>query len=186
MPSSRSRGLTATSTTSGGPAVRGGAAHGHGLGSVVSLSPSIVAPSSGPELMIVFVRSTDAAIVFTTWSGGAWSSPVAIASAVTNEPVSLIALAGGDVVLAFRGLDSQAYWSRHSSGIWSSVAPIASPNPTVASPPSLAPGVGGVDAELAYVSAGAAYHQRLTGATWSGAVLVGGAGLTAVSIASSP
>jgi hypothetical protein len=168
------------------------AASSHNLGNTLALIPSIIAPTTGPSLMIAYVRSTDAKILFTTRTGNVWTAPALIdASSFTADPVALTALPGGEAVLAFRGLDNAIYSSRYTPGnvpAWSPPGPLAMPNVTTTSRPALAAGVGGVDAEIGFINAvdGKAYHARLTGTSWSAPVVVGGAQLTTVAIASSP
>ena len=166
-----------------------GAAHAHGLGDALLLSPALVIPTAGADRMVVYVRQNDAKIVYTTRAANVWSVPALIdANALTNDPVALIALPSGGALLAYRGQNQGLYFSRYTPGAvpaWSLPAAVAGAI-TIPSPPSLAAGVGGVDAEIAYVTGGAAKHARLTGMSWSAPVTVGGAGLTHVAIASSP
>jgi hypothetical protein len=164
---------------------------GHGLGDATLITPSIVALASGPELMIVYERTADASVWSATRTAGTWSAPEVIASALTTLPVALAALPGGGAVVAFHGTDDMLYWSRYTPGgtpAWSDPAGVAQPGVKLpaGSVPAVAAGVGGDDAELAYVNAsdGAAYHARLSGMIWSAAASIGGAGLTRVAIAS--
>ena len=168
------------------------AATAHNLGNVVTLTPAIIAPTAGPALMVVYVRSTDSKILFTTRTGNVWSAPTVIdGSSFTADPVALAALPGGEAILAFRGLNQGIYITRYNPAgapLWSPPQPLATPNVTTPSRPALAAGVGGVDAEMGFVNAvdGVAYHARLTGMTWSAPVAVGGVALTTISIASAP
>jgi len=168
------------------------AASPHNLGNVVALTPAIVALTTGPALMIVYVRSTDSAILFTTRTGNVWPAPKVVdAGAFTADPVALAALPGGEAILAFRGMNQGIYVTRYNPAgapVWSPPQPLANPNVTTPSRPALAPGVGGVDAEIAFVNAvdSKAYHARLTGMTWSAPALVGGTLLTTIAIASAP
>lgn len=164
------------------------AANGHGLGSVVSLTPRIAPLTSTRDLLVVFVRTSDQRIIFTTRAAGSWSAPAPIdTNALTNEPISVAGVSGGALV-AYRGQNGQAYWSRYTDGVgWSAPLGVSSPNLVVSSPPVVTPGIGGVDAELlALTSTGAVVHLRLSGATWSAPVTVGGTALTAIGAASSP
>jgi hypothetical protein len=163
-----------------------------GNGNPESLAPSIIALTAGPDMMIAFVRSSDAKILYSTRFAGMWTAPVVIdANSFTNDPVALTALPNGAVVLAFRGLDQKIYFSRYTNGLvppWSPPAPLASPNFTTPSRPAVAPGVSGADVEMGFINSadGKAYHARLTGLTWSAPVAVGGTMLTTVAIASAP
>ncbi|MCK6550186.1 hypothetical protein L6R52_30405, partial [Myxococcota bacterium] len=163
-------------------------AHAHGLGSAITLAPSIVALTAGSDLMIAFVRSTDARIVFTTRTGNTWSAPAPIdANAFTNDPVALTALPGGDALLAYRGQDGMLYWSRFTGGAWSVPAGLVAPNVATPARPAVATGVHGFVAEVAFVGAdGAVHHSRLSGSTWSAPVSVGGAALVGAAIATLP
>jgi hypothetical protein len=169
-----------------------GAASPHSLAGTLVLMPSIIAPTTGPSLMIAYVRNTDAKILFTTRTGNVWTAPALIdPSSFTGDPVALTALPNGGAVVAFRGLDQGIYFSRYTPGgtpLWSPPGPLATPNVTTPSRPALAAGVGGVDAEMGFINAadGKAYHARLTGTTWSAPVIVGGTQLTTVAIASEP
>jgi hypothetical protein len=156
-----------------------------------TIPPAIVPLSSGPELLMVYVQAPDAQnhtqIVFATRAAGTWSTPASINNCLTHDPVALAPLPSGGAILAFRGEDTNLYWTVYSGGAWSPVAPLATPNVSVAKPPALAHGVGGDVAEIAFVkSDGMAYHARLTGSTWSAPVLVGGASLSGVALASAP
>jgi hypothetical protein len=159
-------------------------ANGHGLGSVVTLTPAIITPTAGPELMIAFVRKTDARIVYTTRTGGIWTAPAQIdVNALTNDPVSLVALPAGRAVAAYRGQDGKLYASRFdpaATPVWSPPAAVFTPNVATPSTPALAVGLAGADAEMVYIdgAGGAAKHTSLTGTTWSVPVTIGGAGLT--------
>ena len=165
-------------------------AHGHGLGDALLLAPTIVALTSGPDLMIAFVRSSDARVVYTTRTGSAWTAPAPIdANALSDEAVSLAALPGGGAVLAYRGQNGKAYWSRYAptpSPSWTPPAGITATNYSTPSPPAVAPGVSGADAEMVFIdgATGAANHARLTGTTWSTPMPIGGSGLTRVAAAS--
>jgi hypothetical protein len=161
------------------------------VGATVALTPAIVALTTGPTLMIAYVRNTDSKILFTTRTGNAWTQPAPIdANSFTADPVALAALPGGEAVLAFRGLDQKLYFSRYTpagSPVWSLPGPLVS-GVTTPSRPALAAGVGGFDAEVGFINSAdsKAYHARLTGLTWSAPVLVGGTVLSTVAIASAP
>jgi hypothetical protein len=150
-----------------------------------TIAPSIVALGAGPELLTVFVQG-DSQVMFATRTSGTWTAAAAVTSATTSDPVAVAALPGGKAILAFRGTDTMLYWSTYASGAWSTVAPFATPNVAVDVSPAVTHGVGGFDAEIGYVSAGALSHARLSGAAWSTPTLVGGSGLVGVAIATAP
>ncbi len=156
------------------------------------VTPALVALTSGPELLAVWVNDDpgqfdDQKIYFATRNGGTWSTPAKIDDGVfAVDAPALAPLAGGEAVLAFRGTDDKPYALRFDGASWGAVGPVGSPNPTITSPPALAPGAPGAEAELVYVSGGAAVHVRLSSGTWSGPITIGGAGLTHAAIASAP
>jgi hypothetical protein len=150
------------------------------------------ATPSGPELMMVFVQGSQ--ILFTTRTGTgtstAWSTPAAINNCLTGNRVGLAPLPDGGAILAFRGQDTNLYWTVFSggaTGTWSAVAALSSPNVSITAPPAVTHGISGDVAEIAFIqSDGMAHHARLTGTTWSTPVTVGGASLTGVALASAP
>jgi len=92
-------------------------------------------PASGPDVVAVFTDN-NSNINFTARSGGVYSSPAPIANAIVT--VSATAFAGGSAIalntyqgavkLAFVGSDNNLYYSIYSGGVWSVVAPWATPN----------------------------------------------------------
>jgi len=157
-------------------------------GAGVAVTPTIVAPTSGPELLIAFVRSPDQDVFYTTRSAGTWADPQAVPGAFAADSIALLPIAGGDVILVLRSIDSHGYWARYSAGAWSDLKAFPWFDLAVPSTPSLAPGIGGADAEIAFVNVatGEALHAQLHGSSWGNLVTVGGSGLTSVSIASAP
>lgn len=148
-----------------------------------------MALTSGPELLLVHVRSPDKQVMWLSRTGGAWTTPAAaIPDAFTDERVALVALPGGAAMLAFRGTDSKLYASRYEAGVWSAPAGIANPNVTLIAPPSLARGIGGAMVELVFVdSTNTAFHARQMANVWTAPVpIYSGAGFTRVAIASAP
>ena len=122
-----------------------------GLGNF-NMSPVIVQLNAGPELMMAYVACGDvgcttgaAQIMFMTRTGGVWTTPAAIANCLTNDRVALAPLPSGGAILAFRGTDTNLYWSVYSGGTWSTVAPFASPNVSLDmnTSPAVTHGVGG-------------------------------------------
>jgi hypothetical protein len=139
--------------------------------------------------MIVFNLLSNSQLYWTTRSNGAWSTPQAIDMALSSAPVALVALANGGALLAFEGTNGMVYWSQYNPNaamLWST--PTLLSNLTTPSSPALAVGVGvgGAVAELAFASAGAAYHARFAAGGWSTPTMVGGTGVTWVALASSP
>jgi hypothetical protein len=150
-----------------------------------TVPPSIISLSAGPELMTVFVTQ-GSQMMFVTRTAGVWSTPTAIANALTNDRVAVAPLSNGGAIAAFRGTDNNLYWSTYSAGAWSTVAAFATPNMATDTSPAVTHGISGDVAELAYVSGGIAFHSRLSGATWGVPVNVGGTGLVGVAVAATP
>lgn len=160
---------------------------------------SVVAMNGGTaDLLTAFVRQADGAIRFATRSAGTWSATAAVPGAAaptaatwdtTLERVGLAALPNGSAILTWRDrTTSGIFYSLYAGGAWSAT-PVAfsSPNITVAATPSIAHGVAGVTAEIAFVEGnGVAYHARLTGSSWTTPVAVGGTSLSHVTITSAP
>jgi hypothetical protein len=168
-------------------------AHAHSLGNVVTVTPQIIALNGGSaDLLVVFVNKSDAKLLFTRRSVGAWSAPVPIdQNTFSADPVGLAALPGGKAALAFRGLDGKVYTSRfdpNGAPQWSVPGPIANPNYATPSSPAITGGIGGMDAELVFVNSadGAVFHSRLSNATWSSPMMIAGAGASYVGVSSSP
>jgi hypothetical protein len=151
------------------------------------VTPALVALVAGPELMVVYPRTSDKKLVFATRQLGVWTDPVVLeANSYSADPPSLAALSNGDAVLAFRGLDNKGYATRFDakSAAFETPKPIAAVPLT--SPPAVAPGVGTAAAEAVFVSGGAAYHARLSNNAWSTPVVIAPGALQYVGIASAP
>ena len=139
--------------------------------------------------MIAYVRGTDSQIMFTTRTAGAWSTSAPIyATAFSNDPVALTPLPGGGAVLAYRGQDTDLYWSIYTpepTPAWSQPAAVATPNWSAPSTPALARGVGGLRAEMIFIDGAStdAEHLRL-GTEWSTPQLVGASGFTCAAVTS--
>jgi hypothetical protein len=147
---------------------------------------SIIPLSAGPELMMVYVQS-DTKIMVTTRTSATWTAPIFLYTALTNNRVALAPLPGGGAIMAFRGTDGKAYWSTYTSGAWSSVAALYSPNISISGSPAVTHGIGGKTAEIAFVQGdGKAYHASLSSGTWSVPETVGGTSLVGVAITSMP
>jgi hypothetical protein len=161
-------------------------------GSKAAVSPALVVPTSGPELLVVYAHAEmnqvdDRKLYWASRTSGTWTTPVKIDDAVfSDDPPTLAALAGGDVLLSYRGTDGAGYSARWSSGSWGAAAPIGNPNPQVISTPAVSEGLGTAEAELVYITGGAANHVTLTGTSWSAATAIGGSGLTHCAIAAMP
>jgi len=164
---------------------------------VTSLSPAVVALGGGAaDAMLVFVHAGDAGsyyLEYATRAAGAWSAPANVYAqggtvAYAGSTPALVALPGGKAVLAWQGgSPAYAYVSSYDPARgWS--APIAVSSDVLASPPSVAPGVCGADAVMAYVKTGGGVSVvTLSGGSWGTPVPVTGAtGMQGVAIATSP
>jgi hypothetical protein len=154
-----------------------------------SLSPSLVVPSSGPELLLTWRIDDKSQVRFATRTAGTWSVAADANDSLTTDPVALLALPGGDVLMAFHGLNGCLYTTRYSGGAFS--APIQMKQGeycvTLLGSPSLSRGVGGMTAELAFIGTdNKVYHTRLQpDGTWTAPVAVGEA-VHSVAIVSGP
>jgi hypothetical protein len=160
-----------------------------GVSNLAQVTPAAAELTTGPDLLVVFARKTDQQLVWMTRTGAAWTAPATISGAFTPEPPVLTPIVGGDAALVFRGGDQKIYWARYTNGgAWSAVKGVVTPNLSIKSPPALVRGVGGAEAEAAYVDAavGAVHHVRLEAGVWSAPIDVGGSGLSAVGLASDP
>ncbi len=152
----------------------------------LTIEPSLIALDVGPELMMMFAQQSGQ-ILFATRTGGVWSAPAAITNALTGNPVGLAPLPNGGAILAFRGTDTNLYWSVYASGSWSTVAPFQAANLSITGSPALTHGVSGDVAEIAFVDdSGHANASSLSGGVWRAPTLLGGTNMVGVSIASSP
>jgi hypothetical protein len=129
-----------------------------------TIPPTITALDGGNEdLLVVYARNADYKIMSTARSNAVWSTPLlvdtnAFLSGSTNEPVALAPIGAGKAVMVYRGTDSKPYFSVYDPSkmpVWTAPAPVVGgTNPMVESLPSVAPGVCGADAIVAYAEVG--------------------------------
>jgi hypothetical protein len=146
----------------------------------VAIPPTLVVPTSGPDLMVTAVRANQH-VAFGTRKDGVWSSAVDVSNATTSDRVSLAA-AYGLVAAAYRGPGGKVFVTVWSSlvGNWTIPATVGSPAAIAIGTPAIAPGLAGTW-EVAWVAPdGSVYHSSLVDAVWSKPVLVG---TNAVSVA---
>jgi hypothetical protein len=164
-------------------------------GSMTLDPPAIVKLEGSADWLVVYIHNevvspNHTKIMWSYRSSGEWSVPAIIDPEIfTTHSLSLIALAGGDALLSYRGSNSRAYCTRFSSGsapTWSPAQAVGSADVVVDSSPSLAKGRGSAEAELAAIVNGAAVHLRYDDGTWSVPAVIGGANLLHVAIASAP
>ncbi len=167
------------------------AAHEQDLGGNIekTVPPAIVAPTAGPELLIVYALTSTKQLQFVARTAGSWSLGANITNALSAKAPNLVALPGGSVLLAFQGTDDKLYWSKYT-GAWSAPAKLDSANnPTLTTPPSLAKGFVTADAEAAWVDgAGNAQHARYNAGTglWTASAPIGATGLSGIALVEGP
>jgi hypothetical protein len=139
-------------------------------------NPAIVAiPSGQLDALVVYVDTATSQI---QWTGRVQSNKTYTAPAVVDTNarsdvgLSLALMANGKFALVYWGQNQEPYFSigtqTGQSLAWSVPAPLVSAtNPTLPSPPVVAPGVCGDDAVAAYALGGSAYVTRLRGSSWS-------------------
>ncbi|MEZ4314940.1 MAG: hypothetical protein R3F14_43555 [Polyangiaceae bacterium] len=158
---------------------------GHGVDGTIDLSPTLISLSGASAAMIAYVRKSDTQVMYTVLTGASWSAPAPVPDVFTNDPVALTPTSAGGAVLAFRGTNSMLYTCVFKPGNGAPWSMPQSFGQSVPAPPSLAPGIGGADAEMAFLTAaGVAQHARLTAGAWSAVTSIGGAGLTSIAITS--
>jgi hypothetical protein len=146
------------------------------------------------DLLAVFIEAGGACTGATdclyavTRTSGVWSAPALVnVAAYTPTAPTLATMSGGRALLAWKGGNGEGYASVYTSGAtpaWSVPAPLTSAQ--LASPPSIAQGVCGDDAEAAYTSGGQVYTTHFAGGAWTTpATVTGGAGAAFVAIATS-
>jgi hypothetical protein len=164
-----------------------------GASVVATLSPAAVALQGGTaDLLIVFVRLSDDHLMFATRTSGTWSAPAEVYDtggniAYTGFTPTLAALPGGGAIVVWQGGNNEPYESTYTSGAgWSAPANVSTM--TVMSAPTVAPGVCGASAIVAFVATGGQVDvTSLTGSTWSTPTPISGAtGMQSVAIAATP
>ena len=157
------------------------AQHAHGVAGAASTTPAIAALTQGPELLVVFTGAAGQNLMFTTRTAGTWSAPALVPGASSGDQVSLAPLAAGGAVLSWRGTDMLLYtslFSAGSPGAWSvPTTGVPGSNPTLVSPPAVATGASGAQAELLYLDVNLylLYAARMTNGAWGPRVMAGSA-----------
>jgi hypothetical protein len=148
---------------------------GAGVGPV---SPTVIALSGGSaDLMIVYIENTTTYLKSTAHTpGSGWSTPVQVsATAIGATPVSLAPLPNGVVVMVYEGTNGLPYSSTYTPGAgtpWSSPISVYPNSLPLQSPPTVAPGVCGVDAIAALVETPGVEIVTLSSGVWSPPVLI--------------
>jgi hypothetical protein len=135
------------------------AAHQQGGAAIQNtLPPTIVALAGGAsELLAVYLRETDYKVMAVARTSGTWGTPMLVdANAYSNDPVAAGALPNGKALVVFRGSDKKPYFSTwDGASTWSApAAMLGASNPSIESTPSIAAGVCGADAIVAFVETG--------------------------------
>ena len=170
------------------------AAHKQGSAGVQNtISPAIIALTGGAsDLLAAYMRNADYKVMAVARTAGTWtSSPMQIdVNAYSNDPAVLAPLPNGKALLVFRGSDQKPYFSTwDGSTTWTAPAPVVTnANPIVLSVPSVAPGVCGADAIVAWAeSGGGVKWATFSGGTFSSPQsLAGTSGAKFVAVATLP
>lgn len=170
------------------------AAHKQGSAGVQNtISPVIIGLSGGAsDLLAAYMRNADYKVMAVARTAGTWtSSPMQIdVNAYSNDPAVVAPLPGGKALLVFRGSDQKPYWATWDGATtWTAPAPVVTnANPIVLSVPSVAPGVCGADAVVAWAESGGGvrYAMFTSGAFASPEALAGTSGAKFVAVATLP
>jgi hypothetical protein len=157
-------------------------ANGHGvIGTAASITPAIVALTQGAELLVVYTNSSALGLMYTIRSAGTWSAPAAITNNFSGDPLALAPLAAGGAVLSYKGTDGHLYTTLLSATApfsWSAPAKgVLGADPALVSPPAVATGATGAQAELLYLvsSTYVLCTARMNGGAWGGPICNGSA-----------
>lgn len=164
-----------------------------GAGVQNTISPTIVGLTGGAsDLLAAYMRNADYKVMAVARTAGTWtSSPMQIdVNAYSNDPAVVAPLPGGKALLVFRGSDQKPYFSTwDGASTWSAPAPVVTnANPIVLSVPSVAPGVCGADAVVAWAASGGGVKwATFTGGAFSSPQsLAGTSGAKFVAVATLP
>ena len=139
------------------------------------------------ELLALWYRLDNSRIRGVYRKAGAWAAQgfdVPPATVTTNVRQAVLTGSGGDVAIAYQGLDGKLYLVAFVVLLNNWVGPVQmATNPTITGTPAIAEGVGSSFAEVAYISNGQVYHSRFkTDFTFTNPVLVGGTDIRSVSL----
>jgi hypothetical protein len=153
-----------------------------------ALRPAVVAPASGPELIVAYVQQGATQVWSSARTAGVWSAPAMIASALTSDPVALAPLPGSGAVLAYRGTNGNLYTALYAGTSWAAPVGIAGSSIAINATPAVARGIGAASAELAYTDTnGVVFHARLVNNAWTAPAQVApGTGFSRVALGSGP
>lgn len=149
-----------------------------------AIQPAVAGLPGGGWLVVFQDKASGTTLRWLTQDAVTTAS-VPIAGASSSSPVSLASTPGG-AVLAFRNAATGAVSAAEFDGkAWGAVQTLPG-NPTTPASPSIAAGVCTHAAELVYIDAadGSVKHASLEAGVWSAPVLVGGASMKGVAIAS--
>lgn len=144
-----------------------GAPHVHAVPDALSaFAPALLAPTSGPELIVAFVRASDGMVQYQTRTNGVWSVVATVPATVpsTGSPV-LASLADGEIDLAYLGPDHNGYMSTFSAAAFD--APIWLVQGVIC-PPAITRGAEGAEMDLVFVDqTNVGYWARRIAGQWT-------------------
>jgi hypothetical protein len=162
-----------------------------------NVAPRVAALGNSSEQIVVWSSATSSTLA---WSAntfplpGAWGEEF-VGEGFSSQQTALAVLANGGVDLAYEGTDGNAYLvtgqvelGNQTPVTWGTPsALLPTGNPQLASQPSIAPGVCGDDAEVAYVAADGTVHvASVRGTSATDAVVALAPSATFVAIATRP
>jgi cysteine-rich repeat protein len=133
---------------------------------VNTLTPAALIDDQG-DLLIAYVRKTDGKIGVAklTTPQNTWTTEVVVASdAITASELAFLRTDAGAYYIAWKGFDSDGIHAVRGTAHNNWDAPFTVDQPmTASSPPALARGLIGAEAELVFVTGGELRHARLVG-----------------------
>ena len=160
-----------------------------GAGVYKPAGPTLLSLTGAFDLLLFYVDNATRRISFSlrnpTNAVTPWTTPAVVHMlATTDEPVSAVRVGSSSVLVAFRGQDGNGYYAIGTVGPSGVTFGPASPlGGAVDSPPSVAPGICGDDAIVAFTTGGQVKVARLRGATFDSLDSVTGAHGTRVAVA---
>ena len=160
------------------PSTWGGPQAITGAGTSGVPSTMIALTGGATDLILVYNELTTTylkSVVHTAGSG--WSAPVQVSSTATaSTAVSLAPLANGGAVMVYQGTNGLPYGATYDvgSGAWTTPVSVYPNSQALQSPPTVAPGVCGVDAIAALTETEGVEIVTLSSGVWSPPVLIDG------------
>lgn len=142
---------------------------------VNTLTPTALVDAEG-DLLLAYVRKADGKIGVAKLitPQNTWTTEVVVApDAITDSELALIRTDAGAYYIAWKGFKSDGIFAVRGTAHNNWGAPFAVAEPvTASSPPALAPGLLGAEAELVFVTGGELRHARLSGSEAEGLAAV--------------